>query len=162
MGNRNPEEVTGIVLEALDRCKVRGVLITGWGGLGKADLPSQVFRIESIPHDWLFPQMAAVVHHGGAGTTAAALRAGVPSVIVPFAADQPFWADRVVRLGAGPKPIPRKQLSVDRLARAIAAAVSDKDMQNRAAAIGVRIRAENGVAEAVGAIGSYLSSGQRW
>jgi UDP:flavonoid glycosyltransferase YjiC (YdhE family) len=93
--------------------------------------------------------MAAVVHHGGAGTTAAGLRAGLPSVIVPFAWDQPFWGRRVWELGVGPRPIPRKRLSVERLADAITAAVSDKEMRRRAQVLGERIRQEDGVANAV-------------
>ena len=156
MSDRKPEEVTETVLKALDRCKQRGILLTGWGGLSKADLPDHVFKIESTPFDWLFPQMAAVVHHGGAGTIAVGLRAGVPSVIVPFFAEQPFWGERVYRLGVGPKPVPRKQLSVERLSKAISTAVNEKGMQERAAEIGRRIRAEDGVAIAVYVIDHYL------
>lgn len=159
MNNRNPEEVTEIVLKALDRCKQRGILLTGWGGLSKADLPDHVFKIESIPFDWLFPQMAAVVHHGGAGTTAACLRAGIPSIIVPFFADQPFWGERVYRLGAGPRPIPRKQLTAERLAAAIGTVLGNQRMRKQAEAIGERIRAEDGVAKAVDAIRGYLAAG---
>ncbi|MFL5587557.1 MAG: glycosyltransferase, partial [Ktedonobacteraceae bacterium] len=99
--------------------------------------------------DWLFPQMAAVVHHGGAGTTAAGLRAGIPSVIIPFFAEQPFWGRRIAELGVGPKPIPRKRLSQERLAAAIHTAASDESMRKRAGALGECIRAENGVARAV-------------
>src|SRR5207244_7053637 len=93
--------------------------------------------------------MAAVVHHGGAGTTAAGLRAGIPSVIIPFFAEQPFWGQRVAELGVGPKPIPRKRLSEERLAAAIHTAVSDEGMRRHARALGERIRAEDGVARAV-------------
>ena len=149
MNNRNPEEVTEIVLKALAYSRQRGVLLMGWGGLSNADLPDEVFKIDAIPHDWLFPQMAAVVHHGGAGTTAAGLRAGIPSVIIPFFAEQPFWGQRVAELGVGPKPIPRKRLSEERLAAAIHTAVSDEGMRRHARALGERIRAEDGVARAV-------------
>lgn len=152
----DPQKVTEIVLEALARTGQRGLLLEGWGGLGNVDLPDEVFQVKSAPHDWLFPQMAAVVHHGGSGTTAASLRAGVPSIVVPFTADQPFWGKRVYELGVGPKPIPRKRLSVERLAAAIAAATSDQIMQQRAAALGQRIRAENGVAQAVEVIHRHL------
>ena len=119
------------------------------GGLRSSDLPESVFAVESLPHSWLFPQMAAVVHHGGAGTTAAGLRAGVPSVLIPFMGDQPFWGRRVHDLGTGTKPIPRKQLTADKLAEAIETAVSDEVMRERAASLGERIRAENGVSQAV-------------
>ena len=92
---------------------------------------------------------AAVVHHGGAGTTAAGLRAGVPSIIVPFFADQPFWGARVAELGVGPKPIPRKNLTVEQLSQAIQMAVTNNAMRQRAANLGAKIRAEDGVARAV-------------
>lgn len=151
MNNRNPEEMSDIVIKALAQVGQRGVLMTGWGALSQASLPDTIFRVEEIPHDWLFPQMAAVVHHGGAGTTSAGLRAGVPSVIIPFFSDQFFWARRVQELGLGPPPIPRKSLSVDGLAAAIANAVSDTGMQARALELGKLIRAENGVAQAVAA-----------
>jgi sterol 3beta-glucosyltransferase len=108
-----------------------------------------VFGIESIPHDWLFPRMSAVVHHGGAGTTAAALRAGVPSVVLPFFADQPFWGWRVSRLGAGPRPVSFWRLTAQRLADAIRRATADGDIRARASTLGRTIRAESGVRRAV-------------
>ena len=104
---------------------------------------------DSIPHTWLFPKMAAVVHHGGVGTTAAGLAAGVPSIVVPFFADQPFWGRRVYDLGVGPKPISRKRLNADNLTAAIEQAISNTQMRTRAASLGERIRAENGIARAV-------------
>jgi sterol 3beta-glucosyltransferase len=115
-------------------------------------VPDSVFVIDSVPHAWLFPRAAAVVHHGGAGTTAAGLRAGVPSVIVPFFGDQPFWGQRVAQLGVGPAPIPRRELTVERLAQAIHEAVTDPAMRQRAAHLGSNIRAEDGIARAVAVI----------
>jgi len=106
-------------------------------------------RIDWAPHSWLFPRVAAVVHHGGAGTTAAALRAGVPNVIVPYFADQPFWGSRIELLGVGPKPIPRRKLTAGRLAEAIEIAATDEQMRRRSAELARKIRAENGVATAV-------------
>jgi UDP:flavonoid glycosyltransferase YjiC (YdhE family) len=91
----------------------------------------------------------AVVHHGGAGTTAAGLRAGVPSVIVPFFGDQPYWGQRVAELGVGPQPIPRKNLSVERLARALQTAMTDVGIRQRAAALGSKIQAEDGISTAI-------------
>ncbi len=156
MTGRNPEELTTMVLKSLAQTRQRGLLLTGWGGLGDTDLPDDVYKIDSIPFDWLFPQMAAVVHHGGAGTTAAGLRAGVPTIVVPFFGDQHFWGWRVEALGAGPKPIPHKRLSVERLISAIQEAVANKEMQNRAARLGRQIRSEHGVTNAVDAIERYL------
>ncbi len=146
---KDPAELFELALEALRRAGRRGVLSTGWMGADHADLPDDVFGIESIPHDWLFPQMAAVVHHGGAGTTATGLRAGVPSIVAPFFADQPFWAHRVKVLGVGPAPVPQKRITAERLAHAIQAATSDDGMRARAVSLGERIRSEDGVRTAV-------------
>jgi UDP:flavonoid glycosyltransferase YjiC (YdhE family) len=156
MYSSNPQEMTEMVLHALARAKQRGILQTGWGGLSNADLPDDVFAVDSIPHDWLFPQMAAVVHHGGSGTTAAGLRAGVPTVIIPFFADQPFWGARVFELGAGPAPIPKKRLTLERLTNAIRVATCDEVIRGRASALGERIRAEDGVTQAVEVLQRYL------
>jgi UDP:flavonoid glycosyltransferase YjiC (YdhE family) len=162
MNTRNPEETTRMVLQALAQAGQRGVLVTGWGGLRQIDVPDTVFIANAIPHDWLFPRMAAVVHHGGAGTTAAGLRAGIPSIIVPFFTDQPFWGQRVADLGVGPAPIPHKHLAVEGLGTAIQQAVSDKGMQRRAAEIGEQIRAEDGVGKAVAAVERMLTDHKPW
>jgi len=102
-----------------------------------------------VPFDWLWPQCAAVVHHGGSGATSAGLRAGVPSLAVAFMADQPFWGRRIFELGCGPRPILRKRLTTNRLAAAIEQAVTDQSMQQRAAQFGQRIRSEDGIVRAV-------------
>lgn len=149
MLSRRPEETADMVLQALARAGQRAVLSSGWGGLKKDQLPESVFMVGSVPHSWLFSKMAAVVHHGGAGTTGAGLRAGVPSVITPFFGDQPFWGRRVYELGVGPKPIPRQRLTAENLAEAIQCAVSDVTMRANASRLGERIRAEDGVARAV-------------
>jgi UDP:flavonoid glycosyltransferase YjiC (YdhE family) len=155
MSHRNPEETADLVLEALSRAQQRAILLSGWGGLRKDNVPSSVFMLDSIPHSWLFPRAAAVVHHGGAGTTAAGLRAGVPSIVVPFFGDQPFWGHRIAQLGVGPTPIPRRKLTPENLANAILTAVADQPMRDRATALGSKIRAEDGVARAVEVIHSY-------
>ncbi|GCE16312.1 glycosyltransferase [Dictyobacter kobayashii] len=149
MSNSEPEEVADMVLRALARTGQRGVLYAGWGGLKKEQLPETVFMTGSVPHSWLFPRMAAIVHHGGVGTTAAGLAAGVPSIITPFFADQPFWGRRVYELGVGPKPIAHRRLTVDNLTQAIERVVSDAEMRKKAASLGERIRAEDGIAQAV-------------
>lgn len=147
-----------IVIEALQRTGQRGLLASGWGGLQTGDLPETICQIEAAPHDWLFPQVAAVVHHGGSGTTAAGLRAGKPTIICPFIADQPFWGKVVYEHGVGPQPIPQRKLTVEGLAAAITTAVSNTALQERAAALGSHIRAENGVAHAVALIEAAVHS----
>ncbi len=156
VGARKAEKRTRIVLDALEKSGQRGVLVSGWGGLQAADLPQQVFMVDSVPHDWLFPRVAAVVHHGGAGTTAAGLRAGRPTIICPFMADQPFWGKLIYQRGVGPLPIPQGRLTADGLAEAIMTAVHDETMIRRAAELGEKIRAEDGVARAVEIIGATI------
>lgn len=153
MASRDPEALTALVLAAVRRAGVRVVLLSGWGGLADRG-GDDVFVATEVPHDWLYPRMAAVVHHGGAGTTGAALTAGVPSVVVPFAVDQPFWGSRVAALGVGPTPIPRRRLTAEDLGAALASTVADDVMRRRAADLGAQIRTEDGVGEAVRHVGA--------
>ena len=148
---------TQIVLEALEMSGQRAILHGGWSELGALDLPANVLRIGDIPHSWLFPRMAAVVHHGGAGTTAAGLRAGIPSVIVPYFGDQPFWARIVHQLGASPAPIPRLKLSAGKLAGALQEATQDQALQEASSKLGAKIQGERGVQNAAELINQYLS-----
>lgn len=152
MSNRKPEETADVVLQALKQTHQRAIVFTGWAGLQKADLPDTVMMVDSTPHSWLFQHVAAVVHHGGAGTTAAGLRSGVPSIVVPFHGDQPFWGRRVAELGVGPSPIPRSKLTAEKLSHAIQSAMGDAAMRQRAAELGTKIRAEDGIANAVAVI----------
>ena len=149
MANSTPQKTAQLVQEALELSGQRGILAAGWGGIDNANMSGNIFSLDSAPHAWLFPRMAAVVHHGGAGTTGAGFRAGVPSILVPHLGDQPFWAKQVTELGVGPQPIPRKRLTSARLAAAITSATTDQNMQARAAALGERIRAEDGVARTI-------------
>ena len=149
MAGRDPARLAGTVLDALARTGERGVIVRGWGGLAVPDPPPGVFVAESVPYDWLLPRVTAVVHHGGAGSTAAGLRAGTPTVICPFVADQPFWGARVASLGVGPHPIPQRRLTAGALAAAIRTAVSDGEMRARAGRLGALLRAEDGVGNAV-------------
>lgn len=152
---RERDRLVDTVFEALTLSRRRGVIV---GPALQVDRPPEsVFWLDYAPYGWLFPRAAAVVHHGGAGTTAQGLRAGVPNVVVPFTSDQPFWGQRVASLGAGPQPIPVRRLSAERLARAIIAATSDEEMRYCAERIGRAVRAEDGVGKAVGIIDRYLS-----
>lgn len=152
------DETTEMVLAALAKTGQRGLLAAGWSGLGKErPLPDSVFVLDSAPHTWLMPQMAANIHHGGVGTTGAALRAGVPNAVVPHFGDQPFWGEQIAKLGVGPAPIHRKQLTVDKLAEMIETAVSNPAMRQQAASLGQQIQAEDGVARGIMHLQKYLN-----
>ncbi len=154
--SRRPGFNTRVVIEALERTGLRALIHTGWGGLAPADFPPNIHPIGEVPYNWLFPRTAAVVHHGGAGTTHAGLRAGRPSILVPFLFDQFYWGRRVAALGVGPPAIPHRQLSVRRLTAALDRAVHDPEMQRRAGQMQAKMLAEGGVEEAVGAIQRLL------
>jgi len=149
MSGKRGEERARLVIGALERAGVRGLIATGWGGLKPEDCPSSVHLMDEAPHDWLFPQVSVVVHHGGAGTTAAGLRAGRPTVICPFMADQPFWGKCIHERGLGPAPIPQKRLTVENLAHAIKEAVGGRSFHDKTAAVGHLLRREAGVQHAV-------------
>jgi sterol 3beta-glucosyltransferase len=149
MVDHEREEMIRLIIEALARSGQRAILLGGWSELGSLELPDFILRVDSVPHDWLFPRVAAVVHHGGAGTTAAGLRAGVPAVIVPFTVDQPFWGWRVHALGVAPQCILRRKLTAEKLAVAIDQAVHDYTMARRAKELGRKIRSEDGIGTAV-------------
>jgi sterol 3beta-glucosyltransferase len=151
-GSINPgdsKSKTELILRALAQCRQRGVILTGWGGLTRLDASDEVFFVDDVPHDWLFPKMAALVHHGGAGTTGEGLRSGVPNIITPVGTDQFAWAERVVDLGVGPKAQSMRSLTVDGLVQAVSNAINLDDLRARASALGAKIRAENGIARAV-------------
>lgn len=152
---RDQKTQTGLILEALKQAGQRGVLAGGWSGLGQELAADDVFVVGEVPHHWLFPRMAAVVTHGGAGTVGSALRSGVPTVVTPFYGDQPFWGARVATLGVGPAPVPQQKLTPARLAEAIKRATA-ADMQVRASRLGQQIAAEDGVFRAVEVIERYL------
>ena len=159
MAARDARHTTNLILEAIRKAKARVVLATGRGGLSDLELqriPENIHILENAPHDWLFPQCSAVVHHGGAGTTAAGLRVGKPTVICPFFGDQPFWGKQIHNLGVGPKPIPQKQLSANSLTQAIQETMSNPEMRKNARFICEKIRAEDGIAQAIGIVKHYL------
>lgn len=148
MGAAHADARSATVLKALALAGERAVLAAGWGSMKVDELPANVFMLDAAPHDWLFPRMKVVVHHGGAGSTMAGLRAGKPTVICPFFGDQPFWGQVVQRAGVGPAPVPQRSLSAERLASAIQAALKPEVVQ-QAAAMGQRIRSEDGLERAV-------------
>jgi sterol 3beta-glucosyltransferase len=158
MGNpAKNQDTANIILETIARTGVRAVLSTGWSGLGTdRSLPENIFLIKDTPHRWLFPQMAAIVHHGGAGTTGAALSAGVPSLVIPHFGDQYYWGKRVAELGVGPKPIARKKLTAEQFATALSTMLHDSGMRERAASLGAKITADDGVNQAVQIIRKYI------
>ncbi|KAL2324639.1 hypothetical protein Fmac_023697 [Flemingia macrophylla] len=152
----DPTRTTDVILEALTDTEQRGIIDRGWGNLGNlAELSDNVFLLEECPHDWLFPQCSAVVHHGGAGTTATGLKAGCPTTIVPFFGDQFFWGDRIYQKELGPAPIPIAQLNVENLSNAIRFMLQP-EVKSRAMEVAKLIENEDGVAAAVDAFHRHL------
>jgi UDP:flavonoid glycosyltransferase YjiC (YdhE family) len=155
MINRDVERIDHIVRESLKQTGNRGIILSGWSGIVNRS-SKDVLYLEAVPHDWLLPRCKMVIHHGGAGTTSAGLRAGIPNIVVPFTADQPFWGKRVYDIGVGPKPILVKNLSAEKLTQAIAEAESDS-LRECAQLIGQKIGTEDGVGEAVKLIKKYFN-----
>jgi UDP:flavonoid glycosyltransferase YjiC (YdhE family) len=149
---RNPERATRTVVEAIRAAGQRAVLHRGWAGLGAGDLPGSIHLVDGVSHARLFPRVSAVVHHGGAGTVAAALRAGVPQVVVPHLLDQFWWAARVQRLGVAAPAPPMRRLDGDALARAIRAASQSAGLRDRAQEAAFQLDARSGLPRAVAAI----------
>ncbi|KAJ3323240.1 Sterol 3-beta-glucosyltransferase [Boothiomyces sp. JEL0866] len=149
---QDPDEMTRVVIEAVLKSGVRAILSKGWSARGqtgpaaKIDYPPSIYPLDRVPHDWLFPKCAGVVHHGGAGTTAAGLRAGRPTIVKPFFGDQFFWGDRIHDLGIG---LCLRKFTVDTFASALTAITSDEVMREKAAKIGSSIQKENGVRTAI-------------
>jgi UDP:flavonoid glycosyltransferase YjiC (YdhE family) len=141
----DPNAMTKTLFEAVEKSGQRALVSKGWGGMGADELgkPDNVFMLGNVPHDWLFKQVSAVVHHGGAGTTAAGITAGRPTLVVPFFGDQPFWGAMVHRAGAGPEPIPHKQLTSDNLAEGIKICLKPES-QNKAHELAAKIAKEKG------------------
>ncbi len=150
------ERTFGVVRTALRRAGLRGLLGAG-GDPGDDDL----LCVADVPHAWLFPRTAAVVHHGGAGTTAAGLRAGVPALVCPLFSDQPYWGDRVFRLSAGPRPLPLKQIDADVLTARLRELTGNPLFRRGAQYVGARLRAEDGVARACSVLSPAREPGRR-
>jgi UDP:flavonoid glycosyltransferase YjiC (YdhE family) len=162
MADRNPEQLMQIAIAALMRSGRRGILATGWEGMRGRSPSNSILMIDGAPHDWLFPRVAMVVHHGGVGTVAAALRAGVPQIVTPFSVDQPLWAEMVFRRGVGPKPLSRQQLNVARLTEAITTTLADSQVRATARCLAGAVQAEDGVGRAVDAVNRILFAGHQF
>ena len=130
----------------------------GWSDLGNQSFPDHVFKIDYAPYEWLFPRMAMLIHHGGSGTKAFGLRSGIPSCAVSFVFDQHYWGERIAELGAGPKPIRYKELTAERLQDAICFGIDNHQTQQKAAELGQKIRAENGIENALRIFETMLST----
>lgn len=152
MPDPDPAATTRTLLDAVARTGCRAVIGAGWAALGDGPLPEGVVAIESVSHPMLFPRCAAIVHHGGAGTTTTAARAGVPQVVVPHLADQFYWAHRLVRLGVAVPAMPRRRLEAASLAASIREAVDNEILAERARELGVRSRAEVDASDPVRAL----------
>jgi UDP:flavonoid glycosyltransferase YjiC (YdhE family) len=148
------DHLTDLALRTLRRAGLRGVLQTGVPGLVADD----VLGVGDVPHDWLFPRMAAVGHHCGSGTTGAGLRAGVPAVGLPALNDQPLWASRLTALGVAPCAVPFRRMTPERLADALGAAVTDASYRRRATALAGRIQSEDGAGAVNSAIEEYATA----
>ena len=157
MVNRKSERIEAIVRAALAQTRQRGIILTGWGGRKPAEHAKDLFYLDSAPHDWLFPRCKSVIHHGGAGTTAAGLRAGIPNIVIPHGIDQPFWGKCVAAIGAGPAPIDLRKLSVESLTAAFTKA-NGAACRVRAQETGRLIRAEDGVGRAVRLIEQHAAN----
>ncbi|MCX6018721.1 MAG: glycosyltransferase [Chloroflexi bacterium] len=150
MTDSDARVTTATILRAQQAAGVRVVLYGGWAGIRPQDASADVHVLQrSAPHAWLFPRMAGVVHHGGAGTTGAAARAGVPQLVVPHFADQPYWGRRMYELGVGLRPVDKMRLNENMLATALRALVDDAVLRSNAQALGERVRMEDGVGRAV-------------
>lgn len=143
-----PEELTKLLFAAVKKAGVRAIISKGWSKVGGDDVPDNIYLIGNCPHDWLFQHVSAVVHHGGAGTTAAGIAAGRPTVVVPFFGDQAFWGQMVARAGAGPEPVAFTDMTVDSLTESITTALKD-EVQKGAQEMAKTIAAEHGAEDTV-------------
>jgi sterol 3beta-glucosyltransferase len=151
-----PELIRKRLVEALRRSGQRAILLTGWSGIENQSSDDCILCLREAPHSWLFPRTAGVIHHGGAGTTAAVLRAGKPMSVCPFTADQPFWARRMYDLGVAAKPLVEKNMTVEALEQRILELTSNENLAMKSQQIAQAIHGENGAGSAAGYIQSKL------
>jgi sterol 3beta-glucosyltransferase len=160
MTSQHSGVLTGRVLEAVKMARTRAIIEPGMARLGEVGSSAEVLIAKDIPHSWLLPRVSALIHHGGAGTTAASIRAGIPSVVVPHVFDQHFWAKRAERLGVAPSPVPLRNLTAQRLASAIVRAARDPGLKERAGRLGVALDREHGADRAVRLVEDYVRTGR--
>lgn len=160
MPGLDPEAMADTAIAALAQTGKRALLAIGGGALKVRNVPEHIHVIDAAPHGELFRHVSATVHHGGAGTTAASIRAGLPTAICPFFGDQPFWARRVVDLGIGPAPLDRKALTVEAFAAALRT-MDDAALRDRAGALGAKVQAENGTRAAADFLEARIADGRR-
>jgi UDP:flavonoid glycosyltransferase YjiC (YdhE family) len=153
---RDIDAMVATLQQALNACGRRAVVGAGWSGLSEGKRSDRVFVIQYAPYEWLFPRMAALVHHGGSGTTAFGVRSGIPALVTPFLFDQFYWGERLAALGIAPRPIPYKRISAKNLAAALEQMLGDREMRKKAGQMGVRIQAEDGISEAVRFIQTFI------
>lgn len=150
-GSQNTKDISSalhLIEEALNQTNTQAILTipSKWHDEIKS---KNIFPIDYVPHDWLYKKVKVAIHHGGAGTTSASLHAGIPTITLPLAIDQFFWGERVYKIGVGPKPIPQRKLTAEKLAHAIHLALTDEAMKARAKTVSKKLSLENGIQAAV-------------
>ncbi|OBY77125.1 hypothetical protein BBG47_23495 [Paenibacillus sp. KS1] len=156
---QQPDQVFEMIKQALKRTGQRGIIVTGWSEYKQnLDSNGDILCMDEVPHAWLFPRTAGVIHHGGAGTTAAVLHTGKPMAICPFTGDQPFWARRMYELGVSVKPLHEKTLSIESLADCIVSLTNDPKLKQNARVIASKVNNEQGVERTVDFIEKHLTA----
>ena len=158
MGGSDGTETTQILIDAVRMTNQRAVIQAGWGLLGSEDTDTDIYFTEYVPHNWLFPKGSCVIHHGGAGTTAAVCKAKVPSIVVPHIADQFYWGKLLSNIGVAPKSLPRRNLTAKRLADRIQQVMNTPAMSEKAESLGTQMDSEDGLTTAVNLIESFAVS----
>jgi UDP:flavonoid glycosyltransferase YjiC (YdhE family) len=150
------DNLTSLMIEALEKTGQRGIFLSGWRDMSRRKMPGHFLTIPFAPHEWLFSKVAGIIHHGGAGTTAAALRSGTPSGVVYFWKEQLYWGQKLFHMGVGAVPISYKKLTVGRIADMINELIRNPDIRKKAGLLGQQIRKEDGIAEAVRIINHHI------
>ncbi|MBP3127812.1 glycosyltransferase [Thalassospira sp. ER-Se-21-Dark] len=161
MPGNDPTAMAEMIAKAISQSggsDAAAIVATGWGGMRDINWPDNVLAVKEVPHDWLFPKVDIVIHHGGAGTCAAALRVGRPSIIIPFFGDQPFWTKRLHKLGVSPRPIKPEKLDATLLAEQIQTVFKTPSYRNNAERISQEITGENGIKTAIAQIAAAVKN----